>query len=104
MCLSSINNWRKSRWTHGVVIEIVVVVVIVPTISTISNGVLLLQRADVPAAYRRGGKLGVTSPTYTRINRQPKDTHPRVTRARIYTQTVAYTEACTETNAPLRLN
>ena len=29
MCHSSINNWRKSRWTHGVVIEIVVAVVIV---------------------------------------------------------------------------
>ena len=40
----------------------------------------------MPAAYRRGGKLGVTSPTYTRINRQPKDTHPRVTRAHIYTR------------------
>ena len=66
---------------------------VVITISTISNGVLLLQRADVPAAYRRGGKLGVTSPTYTRINRQPKDTHPRVTSARIYTNTNTHTSA-----------
>ena len=29
MCLSFINDWRKSRWTHGVVIEIVVAVEVI---------------------------------------------------------------------------
>ena len=36
MCLSSINNWRKSRWTHEVVIEIVVAVEIVVVLGSCS--------------------------------------------------------------------
>ena len=45
MCLSSINNWRKSRWTHGVVIEIVVVVVIV----VVPAAVVVVVKVEVPA-------------------------------------------------------
>ena len=35
MCHSSINNWRKSRWTHGVVIEIVVVLEIIVAVAVV---------------------------------------------------------------------
>ena len=35
MCHSSINNWRKSRWTHGVVIGIVIAVVIVGVVAVV---------------------------------------------------------------------
>ena len=45
MCLSSKNNWRKSRWTHGVVIEIVVVVVIV----VVPAAVVVVVKVVVPA-------------------------------------------------------
>ena len=42
MCLSSINNWRKSRWTHEVVIEIVVAVEIVEVVVVVVVVVVLV--------------------------------------------------------------
>ena len=44
MCHSSINNWRKSRWTHGVVIGIVIAVVIVVVVA-----VVVVVEVAVPA-------------------------------------------------------
>ena len=58
MCLSSINNWRKSRWTHGVVIEIVVVVVIV----VVPAAVVVVVKVVVPALVEVvGGNWGGSS-------------------------------------------
>ena len=45
MCLSSINNWRKSRWAHGVVIEIVVVGVI----EVVPAAIVVVVKVVVPA-------------------------------------------------------
>ena len=57
MCHSSINNWRKSRWTHGVVIEIVVAVVIVVVAAAV-----VVVKVVVPALVEVvGGNSGGSS-------------------------------------------
>ena len=57
MCLSSINNWRKSRWTHGVVIGIVIAVVIVVVVA-----VVVVVEVAVPALVEVvGGNSGGSS-------------------------------------------
>ena len=56
MCLSSINNWRKSRWTHGVVIGIVIAVVIVVVVAVVVDKVAVSALVEVV-----GGNSGGSS-------------------------------------------